>query len=158
MVQDIYAKNPENTAASGTTPSSMYCTLKIKPKNSEVANLRVTFSEAKCFDNALDKLSEAMTKLTDRWKGSNKPYWSPYNPLLLVQKEDEATIEFIAIPFKDVILPSHIVIEVASEAHSKEEAAISAVVPGNLVNLIRALPGAVPDSPPDLPIETKTTA
>ena len=68
-VMDIYAKKCEPRAATGTT-FSMYCILKNKPQYSEGTNPRVTFSEASLFINTVDKLSEAMSKLTDGEKRS----------------------------------------------------------------------------------------
>ena len=55
-------------------------------------------------------------------------------------------------------LPSHIVIEVASEAHSKEEDSISNVITGNLKDVMKVLPEAAPGPPSDHLIETKTIA
>ena len=46
----------------------------MKPQNSEISYLRVTFSEAYLFENALDKLSKVMSKVTDSQKGAYKPY------------------------------------------------------------------------------------
>ena len=68
MVKDIYAKKHEPRAATGTTPCSIHCGLKTKHQKPDGASPRVTFSEAIPFDNAVDKLSEAMSKMTDDQK------------------------------------------------------------------------------------------
>ena len=103
LVKDIYAKKPEPRAAIGTTSFSISFRLTTKTENSNGTSPRITFSEASLFDNAVDKLSKAMSKLTHVQKG-NKPYQPPYKPYVtdIRTGQDMAGEDFIDLPALDM--------------------------------------------------------
>ena len=73
-------------------------------------------------------------------------------------RKGQGWVYLMALLVMNFTIPSPVAIKVASEAHSKEEVTISMVIPGNLKDLIKVLPDVTPDPPPNLSIETKTTA
>ena len=56
--------------------------MRTKSNISERAFLKVTFNETNLLDNAMDKLSEVMLKMTDHCRNYCKPCRPPFTPYM----------------------------------------------------------------------------